>query len=518
MLQGFLAEARDAVVRESGEQIFDLSTARFSLSDDHGRCILHLWSEERNIVRRVLDAEIEHDVLRISVQRFGQAKPARLEICRDRDRRTPSERKRARNAYQALLRRVLERNFAGWTVDRLSSAADLERSFGPVYTRGLMRRGNSAFAVLGVAAAETQVSIDAALTFALLWLDECRRQFRGLVEGLKLFLPPATTAVTRARLGHLDAAGSRFQLYELEERELALEEVSVYDLGNVASRLVRCPDREVALRRFAASIERVHTVAPECEIAVLSSSEIAFRTAGLEFARAELGPQDDSFRTGERLVFGVGGCETLLTPANLGDFGNFVNVILETRRPGGPRANPIFRTRGERWLESLVLRDITVIDSQLDRGFVYSQVPAFAASDRAMIDVLAATRDCRLAVVELKADEDIHLPLQGLDYWGRVRWHQARGEFQQFGYFLHPTAPKAAAAGAPPFATQELSPAPPLLYLLAPALHVHPATDTLLRYFSPAIEWTLLGIHENWREELRVIFRKRSPFRAARSA
>lgn len=32
-------------------------------------------------------------------------------------------------------------------------------------------------------------------------------------------------------------------------------------------------------------------------------------------------------------------------------------------------------------------------------------------------------------------DEDIHLPLQGLDYWARVRWHQARGEFQKFGYF-----------------------------------------------------------------------------------
>ena len=497
LLQGFLAEARDAVVLESGEQLFDLSTARFSLSDDHGRCVLHLWSEERNIVRRVLDAEIEHDVLTVSVQRFGQAKPARLEICRDRDRRTPSERKRARNAYQVLLRRVLERNFAGWTLDRLSSAADLERSFGPIYTRGLIRRGNSAFAVLGVAAAEAQVSIDAALTFAILWLDDCRRQLRGLVEGVKLFLPAGTTAATRARLAHLDAPGARFQLYELEERELSLEEVSVSDLGNIASRLVRCPDREVALRRFAASIERVRAVAPDCALAVVSPSEVSFRIAGLEFARAELAPEAGSFRTGERLVFGVGGCETELTAGTRAEFCNFVNLILETRRPGGPRDHPIFRMRGERWLESLVLRDVTVVDALLDRAFVYSQVPAFSASDRAMIDVLAATRDRRLAVIELKADEDIHLPLQGLDYWARVLWHQQRAEFQRFGYF----------------AAQELSPAPPLLYLVAPALHVHPATDTLLRYLSPAIDWTLLGIHENWHQELRVIFRKRSPFR-----
>ena len=35
----------------------------------------------------------------------------------------------------------------------------------------------------------------------------------------------------------------------------------------------------------------------------------------------------------------------------------------------------------------------------------------------------------------VKADEDIHLPLQGLDYWARVQWHHGRGEFLKFGYF-----------------------------------------------------------------------------------
>jgi hypothetical protein len=35
----------------------------------------------------------------------------------------------------------------------------------------------------------------------------------------------------------------------------------------------------------------------------------------------------------------------------------------------------------------------------------------------------------RLAVGELKADEDIHLPLQALDYWPRVEWHHAAASF-----------------------------------------------------------------------------------------
>jgi hypothetical protein len=89
----------------------------------------------------------------------------------------------------------------------------------------------------------------------------------------------------------------------------------------------------------------------------------------------------------------------------------------------------------ERWLESLVVRNVATVDERLDIGCLYSQAPAFSASDRAMIDVLTTTREGRLAVVELKADEDIHLPLQGLDYWSRVAWHHARGEFQRFGYF-----------------------------------------------------------------------------------
>jgi hypothetical protein len=148
----------------------------------------------------------------------------------------------------------------------------------------------------------------------------------------------------------------------------------------------------------------------------------------------------------------------------------------------------------ERWLESLVFEDVTAVDSRLNPAHVYSQVPAFSASDRAMIDVLTCTHEGRLAVLELKADEDIHLPLQGLDYWARVVWHHSRGEFQEHGYF----------AGV------QLSPQPPLLIMVAPSLRVHPAVEVLLRYFSPEIAWLLAGLDERWRDRVKVIYRKSS--------
>jgi hypothetical protein len=73
-----------------------------------------------------------------------------------------------------------------------------------------------------------------------------------------------------------------------------------------------------------------------------------------------------------------------------------------------------------------------------------------------------------------------------------VNWHHERGEFQKFGYF----------------AGRQLSPEPPLLFMVAPALQVHPATDAQLKFLASKIEWSLVGINEDWRDGIRVIFRK----------
>ncbi len=142
---------------------------------------------------------------------------------------------------------------------------------------------------------------------------------------------------------------------------------------------------------------------------------------------------------------------------------------------------------------------------RFDPRYVYTQVPAIAgAGDRGMLDLLGVTEDGRLAVIEVKASDDLQLALQGLDYWIRVRHHHAStldpatgtpsgvNDLQRHGYFRE----------------VELSPLPPRLFLVAPALHIHPATETILRYVSPRVEWTLLALDERWRQEVRVVWRK----------
>ena len=99
-VQDFLSEAAGAVVLENGAVAFDLAQSKYSISGEYNRCLLHLWSAERNAVRRVLDAEVKNGTLRLAVQRLGQARPSRLEICRERDRRSPTARRACRAAYE----------------------------------------------------------------------------------------------------------------------------------------------------------------------------------------------------------------------------------------------------------------------------------------------------------------------------------------------------------------------------------------------------------------------------------
>ena len=114
-------------------------------------------------------------------------------------------------------------------------------------------------------------------------------------------------------------------------------------------------------------------------------------------------------------------------------------------------------------------------------------------------------RSGRLTVLELKASADLHLPLQALDYWIRVRALNADRQPNAMG-----GRPLSAFERQGYFAGAEISPLPPRLLLVGPALRIHPANEPVLRYLSPEVEWELIAVAEHWRRELKVVFRKRS--------
>ena len=294
--------------------LFDMGSSRWTIDASSGRCVLQFWSEERNLVRTVLGLVARRgypaaggeavwaDAAAGSAAGAG-SRPANA----DRPRR-------GRRQYMQLLARVLARSFPEWKQASLSSTADLEHSFGPAHVRGLLERGQGAWAVVGINAEESQSAIDALLTVAVLWLDHCRARAGGrrVLAGVKVVAPAGMAATVRERMAWLNRNLARWELYELDE---VREELTLSDdapAGNLRSQLVPAFDREAALERLRVATEQVLAILAEdkrarVEVLPRSPTEISFRLHGLEFARARHGCERNLIRARDADYFWRGG-------------------------------------------------------------------------------------------------------------------------------------------------------------------------------------------------------------------
>ena len=141
--------------------------------------------------------------------------------------------------------------------------------------------------------------------------------------------------------------------------KINLKEIDVSDSGNIRTRLVHWTDEAEACERFAEAINRVRELMPEAEMAVISPAEIAFRCHGLEFARARLAHEPGTLRHKPEIVFGVGADEKVLEEQNADAFRHLVHSVGEVRHAEGPRDHALWRLHPERWLESLVVQDVS---------------------------------------------------------------------------------------------------------------------------------------------------------------
>jgi hypothetical protein len=264
LIEEYLADHPAAALLEDGRVLFDMRSARYSVTEQHGRCLLQLWSEERNLIRTVVEVQERAACLRLMTRRMGVAKPQALELVPTSDRRTPTAREAARRNYQRLLERVLTRNFIGAKVDGLRSAMDLEHSFGPAYVRGRLLRGTAAEAVIGVSQAESGAMVDGILTLGILWLDHCRQKGDGRRHfgGLKVIVPAGAWRTTAERMAWLNHAAAEFQLFTLDERSEELTAIDFRDTGNLESRLVHAFSAASAIERCQEGIERLLGLVP----------------------------------------------------------------------------------------------------------------------------------------------------------------------------------------------------------------------------------------------------------------
>ena len=486
-LQASLQEFTDGgvvEVRQNGGCVAPFSGMSWEVRGSAEKPLLHLWSEHFNLTRRVL-AITDHSEQRLAlaVERFGRTKPDRLEFVRREFER--GDRALSRQAFRDRLAHLLAEQFPDETLESLAISPDLEHSLSGNYARGILRHGSAHVAVLAVPAGESSDTTGNSLTFALLWLHRARQMnYRGTVTGVRLILPKDASHIVAHRLAALNPQLA-IELYEHDPALNILEKIDPRRAGNLDTWLVPHRESESFLNQARPGLEPIVALAPQAVTLhpAAPSREVWLRFRGLPFARWDDG----------RIFFGINDAWQELTPASRPALNRLLHDLEVHRRPlANDTRHSLYRVQPERWLESIARADITRIDASLDQRFVYAQVFANAGGEHGFLDLLTVTRSGRLAILELKASEHIHLPLQAAEYWLHVRRQLESGEIARYGYF----------PGV------ELQQAPPLVYLVAPALRFHPTTHDLLNYLSPELEVVRVGLAESWRRGLRVVMRQ----------
>jgi hypothetical protein len=475
-IERFLEAAKKPALIEAGEECIALSGDNYALEERGPSLTMQAWNEQRNLVRRIIGIDADtRGRLDLRVERFGKKFGTLSLVDLNRDKGGRLEFRAARLEFREQFRRFLRRQLPTFKVAELSTEANLEESLSPVYARALLRSGTSAWAAIG--ASPECLNVDGILSFGLIWLDYLRHREPSLtVHGLILLLPAGREKTTCLRLRYMNVKVAEYRAfaYTSEGVECALD---LRDYGNVDTHL------EPVRRGIGGAAG--HLVEPlmakdSVEAVDCANGAISLRVHGLEFART----------VGDGLLFGI---DTKKLATGQAEAGRLADGLSRLRSADAvDKFNPLYLRGRELWLESQVRAQLEEIDARLLPSPVYGQAPTFAAGERGIIDLLAVERDGRLAILELKASEDIHLPLQALDYWIRVKWHLDRNEFEPAGYF--------------PGVALRREIAPRILFV-APALDFHPSNERVLRYFSPDIEVERIGVGAEWQRCLKVMFR-----------
>jgi hypothetical protein len=472
-LESFLANSRQPAFLEPGDELLPLDTRNHVVAMCGARVTIQAWDRKRNLLRRVMDVDDSAaGRLELTVERFARREGKAFLLDMARQSNAGVTRRSSRMVFRERFRLLLHRLFPDWTLAEISTEADLEHSISPAFARAYLKHGQLGWAAI---ACPPEADAAAALSFGLIWLSYLRRrEGRVTIQGLALFVPEGKEQGPALRVLCLDQGTARFELFSYNDSD-HVTALDPRDHGNLDTRLEQCqaPPALPEVWQGIAAMAGVETVAH-------TNGRLGFAVHGIEFADF----------AGNRLAFGLGQ-RRVAAFHHLPEVRALAEELARARHAGADRAHTLYRSYPEAWLESEVRADVEAIDARLRTQPVYGQVPAFTGGERGVLDLLAVDHDGRLAVIELKASTDLHLPLQALDYWVRVKWHLDRGEFSAHGYF----------PGI------ELRPDPPRLLLVSPALEFHTTTETLLEYFSPLVEVERIGLAVEWRKGIRVMFR-----------
>jgi hypothetical protein len=459
----------------------------------HGRLILTHWTEKGSRSWKVFSWEWTGEKLTLEASRRMGAERPRIELVpRAAASAIALTVKAARQARCDGLAQLACTLQAGAKVERASLSPGARRGQPGRYARIMLRQKHRRIAVTGSVASSKLGDADAFLSSALLWFKRISEGARPpYVSQLWLLVESSLVKAAIQRIALLrPSLRETISVYEIDQQLTELKSIEVPPREELwKRRLARFPPtQETAPSEMTA---RLIAVAPEAIDVVHARHGETLRYFGLPFARVR------RVMGSERVWFGVEGSpRRMLDEKTENECTNLLADLVEHRSAiSSDHHNALYRNAGEAWLESLLRRDITRLDPGLLIAPLHAQFRIARGGSLSVrpVDLLALRHDGRLAVIELKVSESREHVFQGADYWQRVEAHRRRG---------HITRAKL-------FGDRKISNEPPLIYLVAPTLRVHPAFNTLAHSIAPDIEIYRFDINEDWRAGVRVMRRMR---------
>ena len=377
-------------------------------------------------------------------------------------------------------------------VERIALSRGTRPSHPGRYAQILLKRRHERIAVTGAVVSSHPASVDAFLSSALLWFRRTADRVKPPhVEQLWLILSPELLKPMLYRLALLRSGlRSRIKVFTVDDDLMTLTEIASPDKEELwTTKLARFPPLPAAL--ISETTSAIVAEAPDAIDVVHARHGETLRYFGLPFARVR------TLLGSVKVWFGINRSHRrLLEESTWNEWQNLLRELREHRSESAlDHRHAFYRAAPEAWLESLLRRDITMLDPGLIVAPLHAQFRTARGAKLGIrpIDLLALRQDGRLVVIELKVSEDREHVLQGADYWRRVEAHRRRG---------HITRAKL-------FGARTIRDEPPLVYLVAPTLRVHPSFQTLAACISGDIEIYRFDINEDWRSGVRGMRRIR---------
>ncbi|HEV7643557.1 MAG TPA: hypothetical protein VGO50_06375 [Pyrinomonadaceae bacterium] len=278
----------------------------------------------------------------------------------------------------------------------------------------------------------------------------------------------------------------QIRLFTVDEENKTIGEIKVPEFN----RLWREKPRKLKIPReqeLSETARHLKALAPEAIDVTFSAHGENLRFHGLPFARVR------TLLGKEKAWFGIDRKRRILDEDSGEDLFKFFEELKANRNHETTnKAHYFFRASPEHWLESILRRDITQLDANLILSPIYHQFRA-AAKLGGQIDLLALRRDGRLVIIELKVSPSRELVFQAAGYWRQIEIQRRSGNL----------------AKARAFGDLEIADVPALVYLVAPALSFHRDLEMWAATISSKIEMYRYDLHENWRENIKVLQRTR---------